>query len=64
MEDFTVKVFVGFDSVHRVLVVDVGKTFAGIGFAVDGKVDLRARTGDVSDVYGGNWKAVFQKEMR
>lgn len=64
MEDFTVKVFVGFDGVHGVLVVDVGKAFAGVGFAVDGEVDLRARTGDISDAYDRNWEAVFQRGVR
>lgn len=32
---------VGFNSVHGVLVLDVGETFADVGFAVDGEMDLR-----------------------
>lgn len=40
LEDFAVKILVGFNSVHGILVVNVGEAFAGIGFAVDGEVDL------------------------
>lgn len=41
LEDFAVKVLVGFDGVHGVLVVDVGEAFTGVGFAIDGEVHLR-----------------------
>lgn len=41
LEDFAVKMLVGFNSVHGIFVVNVGETFAGIGFAVNGEMDLQ-----------------------
>lgn len=64
LEDFAVKVLVGFDGIHGVLVVNVGETFAGVGFAVDGEVDLQVRARMLVIRMAGIWRLIFQREMR